>query len=344
MQKSFIMDTKQLTFADLMNLGASSRKKTRLQLKLEIIDKHINWVSLIDLCKNLYIHNTEKGGRKPVPIIFKLKLLFLQHLYNISDEYLEEQVIDNLSFQKFMGLNNSDAVPDFTTFWRFKEKLVKHNLSEKIWDEIQNQLQIKNVHLKPGHITIIDATIIESTQKPLSDKKREQLKENPSSQMDTDATSTEKNGKKFFGYKGHIGIDKENKVIHSKTFTTASVHDVKEAPHLASGKESEILGDKGYVSKELKRKGRLVKVNYNAMRKAARNRPLTEIEHSINKQISKTRARVEHVFGYFYQTLNYKYTRAKTLLRNELKFTMNCIMYNIFTVNLIITKKMKKTL
>ena len=170
---------------------------------------------------------------------------------------------------------------------------------------------------------IIDATIIESTQKPLSDKKRDELKENPSSQMDTDATSTEKNGKKYFGYKGHIGIDKETKVIHTKTFTTASVHDVKEAPHLASGKESEIQGDKGYVSKELKRKARLVKVNYNAMRRASRNRPLTEIEHNINKKISKTRARVEHVFGYFYQTFSYKYTRAKTLIRNALKFTMN---------------------
>ena len=92
-----------------------------------------------------------------------------------------------------------------------------------------------------------------------------------------------KMAKNIFGYKGHIGIDKETKVIHTKTFTTASVHDVKEAPHLASGKESEIQGDKGYVSKELKRKARLVKVNYNAMRRASRCSCLNMVDHFLQR-------------------------------------------------------------
>ena len=138
-------------------------------------------------------------------------MLFVQFLFNLSDPKLEDELIDNLSFQRFVGINWNNEIPDFTTLWRFKEALIEPQLSDKIFDLIVQQLEQKGLLLKRG--TIVDATIIESKNRPLSNEKREQLQEQPSSQIDTDAKSTKKNGQYYFGYKGHIGVDEGSKLI-----------------------------------------------------------------------------------------------------------------------------------
>ena len=53
--------------------------------------------------------------------------------------------------------------------------------------------------------TVVDATIIDSVNRPLSDKKREKLSVDPSPQIDTYANSTKKGGTYYFGYKSHVG-------------------------------------------------------------------------------------------------------------------------------------------
>lgn len=45
-----------------------------------------------------------KAGRKPLDALLLFKMLVLQKLYNISDEDLEYQVNDRLSFMQFLGL------------------------------------------------------------------------------------------------------------------------------------------------------------------------------------------------------------------------------------------------
>ncbi|MBL0310804.1 MAG: transposase [Bacteroidetes bacterium] len=85
--------------------------------------------------------------------------------------------------------------------------------------------------------TIADATILESANRPLSKKKREVLAVKPSVQIDTDAQSTEKNGNKYFGYKGHIGVDVGSKLIRKRKFTPANVHDSRALEDLLSGDE-----------------------------------------------------------------------------------------------------------
>ena len=119
-------------------------------------------------------------------------------------------MIDRLSFQQFVGLSYDEEIPDFTTIWHFKESLVKQELMDKIFIAIVTQIEKNGLILKKG--TMVDATIIESSTRPLSKKKREELDKNPSSQIDTEAASTMKNGKKYFGYKGHIGVDVESEI------------------------------------------------------------------------------------------------------------------------------------
>ena len=95
--------------------------------------------------------------------------------------------------------------------------------------------------LKKG--TCVDATIVGSSNRPLSKERREELEKKPSSRIDTDATSTKKRGKWYFGHKGRIGTGVGSKIIGKRRFTTAAPHDSKQTDVLLSGDEAAVFGD-----------------------------------------------------------------------------------------------------
>ena len=76
---------------------------------------------------------------------------------------------------------------------------------DKLFGLINSFIEAKGLFVKKG--TLVDATIVEPTNKPLSHKKREGLEEGPSSQIGTGAHSVAKRKKQYFGHKGHIGTD-----------------------------------------------------------------------------------------------------------------------------------------
>jgi len=171
-----------------------------------------------------------------------IKATFLQSLFSLSDPRLEDQLIDRLSFQRFVGIKLVQEIPDFANFWRFKEALSSHNLDQRIFDLITQQLEAKGLMVKKG--TIVDASILPCSGRPLSDKKRKELTEKPSPQIDTDARSTKKGGWYYFGYKGHIGVDVESKLIRKATFIPANVHESTQTEKLISYDEKALFGDK----------------------------------------------------------------------------------------------------
>lgn len=325
----------QLSFADI-ELG-TTRKPSRVSIRLDKIDTIVDWDKVYELVKEIDYTNKEVGGRPPKDILSKIKMLFLQHLHNLSDPELEDQVNDRLSFQKFAGIDYSTSIPDYTTIWRFKERLIKHNLTDKLFELINSFIEAKGLFVKKG--TLVDATIIESSNKPLSNKKREELEKNPSTQIDTDAHSTAKRGKHYFGYKGHIGTDMGSDLIRKKAFTSAQPHDSQLLDELLSGDERAIFGDSAYSKKEDKQKARKQGVYYGILDKGNRKRKLSSTQKKNNKKKSKIRAKVEHPFAFMKQKLNYKNTVAKTIDRNDLRFTMNCILYNIFRADYLFSRQ-----
>ena len=82
----------------------------------------------------------------------------LQSWYGLSDPELEFACNDRLSFRNFLGF--TDKIPDFSTIWKTREKLKKNGIEDKIWIELQKQLDNKGYKLKKG--VIQDATFIES--------------------------------------------------------------------------------------------------------------------------------------------------------------------------------------
>lgn len=99
-----------------------------------------------------------RGGRPPYPTELMTRLLVFQKLFNVSDEQMEFQLLDRMSFQHFAGLKNSARVPDRITIWNFRERLVQAKVEHLIFDEVRPQLQLNGFKAREGQI--IDASIV----------------------------------------------------------------------------------------------------------------------------------------------------------------------------------------
>lgn len=304
-----------------------NRKPTRAEKKLSEIDEIVDWDRITKEFSIIDKTSKTHGGRPRKELRMMCKILFIQYLYNLSDPELEDQLNDRLSFQRFAEINLNTLIPDYSTIWRFKESLNEQKLTDKLFNMINNELDARGLFLKKG--SIIDATIIQSGNRPLSQKRRQALSEKPSSQIDTDAQSTKKNGRHYFGYKGHVGVDKGSDLIRKKEFTPANKHDSTQTGKLISGDELSVFGDKAYSNDELKRSSRADGKYYGILDKARRGQKLSNKQKKRNKRMSAIRAPVEHPFSYMKNVLDYELATARTLVRNELRFTMNCIVYNV---------------
>ncbi|SEJ65609.1 Transposase and inactivated derivatives, IS5 family [Sphingobium sp. AP50] len=74
-----------------------------------------------------------KGRRPPFDPVLMFKILVLQALYSLSDEATEFQIKDRLSFQPFLGVGLEGTVPDVTTVWLFRERLVKAKAIDRLF-------------------------------------------------------------------------------------------------------------------------------------------------------------------------------------------------------------------
>ena len=324
----------QLSFGD--GLLSSRRKISNLSKHLAKLDQIIDWQPLVREIS--IIDNTSKttGGRPRTNPLWMIKATFLQSLFSLSEPQLEDQLIDRLSFQRFVGINLDQEIPDFTTFWRFKEALSTHKLDESIFGLINQQLEAQGLMVKKG--TIVDASVIPSSGRPLSDRKRQELAEAPSPQIDTDAASTKKGGRYYFGYKGHIGVDVESKLIRKATFTPANVHDSTQTEQLVSYDEKALFGDKAYADGHHKYSARHYGWYYGVLDKAKRGQPLSNSQKKRNRKLSSVRAAVEHPFAWMKSKAGLVAMRAKTQGRNRLRFIFGCIGWNINRAGFLLEK------
>ena len=80
------------------------------------------------------------------------KVLVLQALYNLSDDAMEYQLRDRLSFMRFAGLGLEDAVPDAKTLWLYREALAKAGAVEGLFNLFDGYLKAK------GYLASLSAT------------------------------------------------------------------------------------------------------------------------------------------------------------------------------------------
>ena len=143
----------QMSFADQFLI------EHKALCELDDINQVIDWHKFSDILN--CIHNKKQGNSAFAPLLM-FKALLLQSWYNLSDVALEKQLARDLIFRRFVGLNLSDAIPDHSTIWRFREALKDGQLFDQLLLEIQDQLAQKSLFVRLGSISIIDASVIEA--------------------------------------------------------------------------------------------------------------------------------------------------------------------------------------
>jgi IS5 family transposase len=126
--------------------------------KLVDIGNRINWEGFRSKLEGLFNNNTKRGERPNIDVVVMLKSLFIQQLYCLSDEQLERELADRISFRMFLG--TTEIVPDSTTIWKFRERLAESGKDKDVWDELQRQLDTMNLKVKKGIMQ--DASFITS--------------------------------------------------------------------------------------------------------------------------------------------------------------------------------------
>jgi IS5 family transposase len=79
-------------------------------------------------------------------------VLIIQRVYSLSDEQTEYQIDDCLSFQRFIGLDLSSEVPDYTTIWKFRERLLDTGTVDRIFVKLLRYIEKQGFIMKSGSI------------------------------------------------------------------------------------------------------------------------------------------------------------------------------------------------
>jgi transposase, IS5 family len=103
--------------------------------------------------KSLPFTERLKGGRPPYDAVMMFKILVLQTLYNLSDEQIEYQIKDRLSFMRFLNLDLCERIPDATTVWLYRERLSKNGLIERLFKTFDDALKVQGYLAMSGQIS-----------------------------------------------------------------------------------------------------------------------------------------------------------------------------------------------
>ena len=163
----------QLGFFDLDNRYAQLSK---LNDPLEELNRVIDWNLFADLLAETTTKpRKSEAGRKPFDRVMLFKMLVLQRMNNLSDDRLEYQVRDRLSFMRFLGLGLAGVVPDAKTMWSFREELKENHLMDRLFARFDECLRELEVELKSGQI--IDATFVSVPKQRNTREENKMIKE-----------------------------------------------------------------------------------------------------------------------------------------------------------------------
>jgi IS5 family transposase len=329
-----------------MSLFAEDLRLARLSQMgdpLEKIGAAVNWELFRPTLEGAFeVEAKGPGGRPPLDRVMLFKILMLQQWNNIADDHAEYLINDRLSFQRFLGLSLGDRVPDAKSIWLFRDSLRKSGADKALFIQFAKQMEELGLITRSG--SIVDAVFAESPRQHNTKEENTKIKaggipeewEKPEkahklAQKDTDARWTKKRQEYHFGYKDHVKVDKASKLITEYAVTPASVHDNQVIEELVDERDQEIYADSAHdgekVAKRITRKAPNAKLFI--QRKANRGHPLTEQEKEENREKSKVRSRVEHVFGHMKMFMGGTYVRAVGIERVSTWLTLKNLAYNL---------------
>ena len=292
-------------------------KKTRRALFLEQMEQVVPWKKLCRLIEPYY--SKAGNGRPPVGLERMLRIYFLQQWFNLSDPGVEDGLYESPVMRQFVGIDlGQEPAPDETTVCKFRHLLEEHNLGGEMLQTVNLYLESKGIRISQG--TIVDATIIQAASST----------KNQSGQRDAEMHQTQKGGQWFFGMKAHIGVDSQTKMIHSVVATAANQADAKVLPHLLHGEEAEVWGDQGYVGQTEVIRQVAPQARDCINRRCLYHGRLNVEEFLRNREKSKVRSKVEHVFQVMKVRFGFVKVRYRGIRKNGNRLFALCTLVNLY--------------
>jgi IS5 family transposase len=293
------------------------RKPTRRDEFLATMEAIVPWAAL---CEVIEPHYPKAGnGRPPIGLERMLRIHFIQHWFNLADLACEEALYDSASLRRFVGIDlGREPVPDATTLLKFRRLLNEHKLGEALFAKVGQELQARGFKVSTG--TIVDATIIGA---PSSTK-------NAGKARDPEMRQTKKGQQWYFGMKLHIGVDSQSGLTHSAVVTAANVHDKHPLPDLLHGQERRVYGDLAYASQKKLIAGKAPEAKDFTNQRTRRNGVVDEALKAKNRNKSRIRSRVEHVFGVIKRLWGFGKVRYRGLAKNATRAFTALALANIY--------------
>lgn len=352
------------TLADSM---LSLRKKE--ENYLDKIDKIIDWNKIKRILDKKYKWTKNAAGNPAYPPLPMFKILLLERWEKLSDPQMEYALRDRFSFIRFVGFSVMSDTPDYSTISRFRSRLLELKLYDRLFDEINKQLTKKGLIVREKSAAVIDATVIESANRPRQviknipeDRKEEDdtsnideedktgkteepnknSDNNPSEKttshfeveysVDPDARWLKKGKRNYFGYKGFAGTNLKGFILNG-LMTPANVSEISKFSDVLEvlnlSPDTPVLADKGYSSDKNREILKNKQLKDFIMYKAARGRKLTEYQKVVNKGISKVRYVIEQVFGILKKHYHFDRCRYGGLEKVNMEFKLVSMAYNL---------------
>jgi IS5 family transposase len=293
-------------------------KPTRGDEFLRKMNAIVPWGALCSVIQPHYPKGV--GGRPPIGLERMLRIHFIQHWFNLADQACEEALYDSASLRSFAGIDlGVEPVPDATTMLKFRRLLGEHKLGEQLFAKVGEELQANGFKVKTG--TIVDATIIGA---PSSTKNADKAR-------DPEMHQAKKGQQWYFGMKLHIGVDSQSGLAHSAVVTSANVHDKHPLPDLLHGNERRVYGDSAYASQHelIASKAPLAK-DFTNDRVRNNRGEVDEVKQAKNRNKSRIRARVEHVFCVVKRLWGFNKVRYRGLAKNATRAFTALALANIY--------------
>jgi transposase, IS5 family len=317
---------RQLSFAQ--QEYARKKKTTRRDKFLAEMNQVVPWARLVELIRPHY--PTGKRGRPPMGIERMLRIYFLQQWYGLADEALEDTIYDSQAMRNFAGIDlASNPVPDATTLLKFRHLLEAHELTKRIFDEVNALLEERKLLMREG--SMVDATIIAA---PSSTK-------NKQGERDPEMHQTKKGNQWYFGMKAHIGADTASGLVHSVVGTAANVSDISQTHEVLHGREKTVHADAGYIGVE--KRAEIIAGHSSvewcvaAKRSKIKAMPpswVKDLTLGYEKLKARVRALVEHPFHIVKNLFKHRKVRYRGIKKNEAQ------LHTLFALaNLVMAKK-----
>lgn len=250
------------SFADIAINKNADRNRSLIFLRK--VDNTIDWEPVEKLLMEYYHIGKSKEGERAYSPMLLFKCLLLQKWFRIkSDPELENLICDRLSFRDFLKLPMDYPSPDHSTFSRFRKRISKEAMI-KVNSEVLKQFHQHGISINKG--VAVDARLVKSANRPLSNKKIKQLKlhlDTPEGRLDKNKNFRKytrdnesdwviKNDKPHYGFKEHTSVDTKNGFILSTTLSPSSHNDSKYLPYaviysMHADKIEIAYADKGYA-------------------------------------------------------------------------------------------------